>query len=100
MINFYEDEIEEFNDWFCWYVKGSSRGYFYDSNYDYYFRYDEDMLKYLVKATNYHTDKEVRELDNNDINIVIINYCKYLVKNYKGKISNEDYILLNQYIGE
>ena len=100
MITFYEDEIEEFNDWFCWYVKGWSREYFYNSDFDYYFRQDTDKLKYLVQTTNYNTDKEVRELDNSEISMLIDLYCFYLIKNYKDKLSNDDYLFLTNYIGE
>ena len=94
-------DIEEFNDWFCWYLRGKYyNSWFYNGDFDYYFhpRFDSDKITYLIKATGFNREDDYTEINHKELDKLIRLYCSYLLKHYKSKLSEENIVMLQSVI--
>ena len=92
ILSYYKDiNIEEFNDWFCWYVKGYYyNDWFFNGSFEYYLnprRGDKDKLEYLIYATNYKLYKEIEEISDDEIKELVLLYCLHLLSFYCNSLS-------------
>ena len=102
LSKFQDFDIEEFNDWFCWYVKGYYyNNWFFNGSFEYYLnprRGDTDKLEYLISTTDFKLYKDIEEITSEEINHLILLYCLHLLSFYNETLSFENTMMLKAII--